>query len=291
MNGYIQGYDISSMQGTNIPFAQMANNGTKFCIFRNGIGNDGSDGNYKTYVNQATSSGILCGAYNFIYPLPPQQGNPTRDPVQQAQMHWATAENQNVPVHAIDCEWPLPTDWARWGCSASQLNDWMLTYLQEYARLLGKNPCIYTYPDWANNVHFSSDFTNYPLWIASYQSSPAIPSPWNDWVLWQASGGTDHLPNGVPVDVDYAKDLSLWSVSSASTAPVISPIPMINTDPAPVVQTPTPASVNDPTTLPDPQPAVQTSATVAPIITQGNDILTQIMNFVLMILKSLLRIK
>ena len=80
-------------------------------------------------------------------------------------------------------------------------------------------------------------FADYPLWIASYQAnSPMIPKPWTSYVLWQNSGGTAKLPNGVNVDTDLAVDLNLWgvqtprmtgtSVPTVNTAPQMPPPPV-----------------------------------------------------------------
>jgi hypothetical protein len=139
-----------------------------------------------------------------------------------------------VPLFSIiDCEWPYPQDFSKWGCSPTQIKQWMTAYLQEYTRLdNGRKPPIYTYPSWAQAMTFDGSFTQYPLWIASYTTSPVVPHPWTDWMMWQSSGGTQKLPNGVAVDIDYVKDLSLWDVQTVAptttpSAPVLVPVPII----------------------------------------------------------------
>lgn len=45
-----------------------------------------------------------------------------------------------------------------------------------------------------------------PLWMAWYAPEAKIhaPPPWIDWTIWQATGdGAAHMPNGVPIDVDW----------------------------------------------------------------------------------------
>jgi hypothetical protein len=101
--------------------------------------------------------------------------------------------------------------------------------------LSGTRPVVYTYPYFAHAINLPASFgQKYKLWIASYQATPAVPAPWTDWVLWQDSGGTQKLPNGVPVDTDKAKDLSLWDTSPAAPPPDPPP------EPAPQPLPPTP---------------------------------------------------
>ena len=237
-----KGVDISTIQG-NVDFNAVKASGIDFVVCRCGVGNGGIDANYSKNVAGATAAGLKVMAYHFIYPLPPLASQPLRDPVKQATYHFNAVQGQ---LAAIDCEWPVPQDWAKWGCTAAQINQWMMTYFQTYTQLdNGRKPLIYTYPYWAQAINFDPSFTQYGLWIASYQASPLIPKPWTDWVMWQTSGGSGHLPSGVPVDTDVTKDLSLWDP----------PAPVVVTPPDPVVVTPPPVVVAPPAPAPAPAPA------------------------------------
>lgn len=246
----IKGVDISIIQGA-VDFAALAASGVEFVVIRCGVGNGGIDKFYTQNVAKAKTVGLKVAAYHFIYPLPPLIINgvdtqPLRDPVKQAQYHYNAAGGE---IACIDCEWPAPEDWGKWGCNSVQLNQWMLTYLREYERLSGHKPLIYTYPYWAANVGFEPAFTQYSLWIASYQANPAIPHPWSDWVLWQNTGGGGHLPTtGVAVDTDLAKDLSLWETV---VTPITQPFPTHQPDP-PI----DPNTSITPTPIPIPVPVV-----------------------------------
>lgn len=227
MNNYYKGYDLSAIQG-NVPFQDLANNGTKFIIAKCYEGNKGLDPFYSKNIKGAKDVGILTMGYHFIYPLA------KIDPIAQAQLHFKSAAGE---LCALDLEWPMSTDWKKWGCSASQIVDWTLEYLSEYEELCGIKIPIYTYPNFMETIGNPQQFANYPLWIASYQATPLIPKPWNDWALWQFSGGTEKLPNGVPVDANWAKDLSLWGVTSDPVAsppdnPVVPVQPLPNVPPA-----------------------------------------------------------
>jgi hypothetical protein len=105
----------------------------------------------------------------------------------------------------------------------------MIAYFTEYTSLdNGRKPLLYTYPYWAQAVNFDPSFTQYPLWIASYQTTPYIPTPWTTFSLWRNTGGGGKLPNGAPVDTDLAVDLSLWL-----------PAPVAVPPPTPVITAPT----------------------------------------------------
>ena len=233
MTNFYKGYDISVIQGA-VQFELLAQQGTKFIISRCAVGNSGTDINYTKNIAGTKNAGMLPMAYNFAFPLPTLSSQPTRDPVLQAQLHFKAAAGE---LASLDLEWPMENDWNKWGCSAIQIVEWTLTYLQEYERLSGKKIPIYTYPNFMQTIGNPPQFADYPLWIASYQAnSPMIPKPWTSYVLWQNSGGTAKLPNGVNVDTDLAVDLNLWgvqtprmtgtSVPTVNTAPQMPPPPV-----------------------------------------------------------------
>lgn len=239
----IKGIDISQIQGV-IDFAAVAATGVEFVICRCGVGNNGSDSMYATNIANAQAAGLKVAAYHFLFPLPTTAAEPTRSPTAQAHAHFAVAGN--VPVVFADLEWPVSTDWAKWGCSAAQITQWVVDYLEAYEAISGVRPIVYTYPSFAQSIKLPASFAQkYKLWIASYETTPSIPAPWTDWVVWQNSGGTSHLPNGAPVDTDFVRDLYLWETA------IVAPIP---DDPAPVAPDPviTPIPL-----IPDPPVAIQ----------------------------------
>lgn len=232
----IKGVDISVLQG-KVDFVALAATGIKFVICRCGVGNESRDVLYEKNIAAAKAAGLKVMAYNFVYPLPTTAAQPLRAAKAQAKLHVDWAEGE---LAACDLEWPAPQDWAKWGCSASQIVEWVTEYLEEYERLSGIRPLIYIYPNFADNIHLPQSFgEKYKLWIASYTNTPRIPKPWTDWVLWQDSGGTQKLPNGVPVDMNKAKDLSLWGDSVPVPVEEAAPTPMENPEPqTPVIVPP-----------------------------------------------------
>ena len=246
MTDYIKGLDTASIQG-KIDWQQAATSGVQFCWHRCFVGNDFPDPNYATNVQEAQAAGIKCGSYFFCYPLPTDSSHPNRDPKDQAALHDKAAGTigQSLPACA-DIEWPYVQNWSQWNCSASQITQWLLTYLQEYERLSGVRPIIYSYPSFLEALNLPQSFADdYKLWIASYTTTPVIPKPFTEWTAWQTSGGTVKLPNGIPVDEDVMKDISLWD-----TTPVI-PVPDPPISPTVIVIPPTPSPV-----VPAPPPTI-----------------------------------
>lgn len=256
MTDLIKGIDISVIQG-NVNFAACAADGIQFVVCRCGVGNGGKDSLYDKNVAAATAAGLKVAAYHFIYPLPPLASQPLRDPVKQAQLHanWA---GKDVSVVCCDLEWPTPDAWAKWGCSAQQIVDWTVAYLQAYEQITGIRPIVYTYPYFASAIKLPQSFADtYKLWIASYQAgSPFIPHPWTDWVMWQDSSGPYHLPGtGAVVDTDKMKNLEdLWPsapvVIQPPPPPEPTPVAVVDNTPPPPAPLPPP-----PPPAPVPQPS------------------------------------
>jgi len=263
MTNLIKGLDVSIIQG-NIDFKAVAATGVQFVVCRCGVGNGGIDSKYKQNIANARAAGLKVMAYHFIYPLPPLASQPLRDPKLQAKMHVDAAGGE---LAACDLEWPAPEDWGKWGCTAAQITAWSIAYLEEYERLSGIRPIVYTYPYFAKAINLPASFgEKYKLWIASYQTgAPLIPKPWTDWVMWQYSGGTgpeaQHLPSGAPVDGDRVRDLSLWDVEEA---PEPAPEPVPEPDPVPAPPDPVP---EEPAPVPAPAPPVE------PVVAKANPLL------------------
>lgn len=255
MPDLIKGLDVSVYQGDNINWNACVAAGYKFVICRCGVGNSAKDKNYEKNIAGAKAAGLKVMAYHFIYPLPTIPSQPLRDPKAQAKLHadWA---GSNI-LAACDLEWPEPENWKKWGCTAQQIIDWTIIYLEEYERLTGIRPIVYTYPYFAKAINLPASFAEkWKLWIASYTNSPLIPKPWTSWVIWQDSGGkTTNLPGGGPVDTNKARDLSLWEEFENRFVPVPPPPPPPPPpDPLPPPPEPLPPPVPVPVPVPPPPP-------------------------------------
>jgi lysozyme len=203
----VAGIDVSSIQ-SNVNWQDIANAGYEFAVIKNGNGNNGCDGMYAKHLAAAQKAGLKVACYNVVFPLPTDGTHANRDPQSQATMHW---NNSQGVTSAVDLEWPAQQNWAQWGIDASSIKDWTLTYLNFYQSLSGKAPLLYSYPYYFGALKFDMSVTAFPLWIASYTTTPTIPAPYSSYAWWQQSGGTTMLPGtNTPVDVDYANDLFLF---------------------------------------------------------------------------------
>ncbi len=244
----VKGVDISEVQ-QNVDFNWLVNQGIQFVIVKCYTGNDGKDPFYEKNVAAAKAAGLKVGIYHFIYPLPTDPAHPGRDAISQARAHYQAAGDQQVVC--CDLEWPEPQDWAKWKCTGAQITQWTLDYLAEYERISGVRPIIYTYYFYGKYLNLPTVFNQYKLWDANFSHPPMIPPPWTDWAMQQEGGGTTgvtmRLPNGIPVDTDLAKDLSLWDQASSAPAVAVVPVPPVE------VLAPTPVPV--PTLVPAPAPS------------------------------------
>ncbi len=271
----INGVDISAIQG-NVNFPWLKQKNYQFVMCRNYIGNDYRDSLCDTNLKKSRDTGLYAGIYNFVYPLPTNPAHPNRDPVSQANLHFNSCQGQPT---AVDLEWPAPEDWSKYGCSANQINDWILTYLEKYTQLNGAKPILYTYPYFAKAVKLPSDITQYPLWIASYTAVPNIPAPYTDYYMWQTGGGNLlTLDNGSKCDTDVVKELSFFGVKS-QPEPAVEPVPEIT---APVQTAPT--EVTNQVVTPVANNTTTTTNTL-------NTILETIGPAILQVIKTLLHIK
>lgn len=221
----IRGVDVSAFQGV-VPWGMLAHLGFRFGLLRCSIGNENrEDVKFDANVKAAREAGVAAGPYHFAYPLP------HLDPRAQAQHAFKLADagghalGQQVGDMrpALDLEWPPPEktgqtagqEWKKWGCSARQILDWGLAYLEEAELLWGVKPLVYTYPYFWRCLSAAGGldgYAPYPLWMADYRASgrvpkpterPTVPKPWgpDSVVMWQHDGdGGLRLPNGADAD-------------------------------------------------------------------------------------------
>lgn len=209
----LRGLDASSVQGP-LPFKALGPD-YHFAILKAQQGNDGFDPWFAKNARAGLDTGLEVFAYCFAYPLPAAQGKANRCPKEQAKLFVdrtfkACLELEGRPIF-LDYEWPAPQDWAHWGCSASQINDWLQDNAATVESLSGAKPVIYTYLWWWDALSKGSDTSwaaAYDLWMAWYVKSwpspgqsPKLPAPWKTWRFWQWDGdGGLRLPNGCDAD-------------------------------------------------------------------------------------------
>jgi lysozyme len=194
---YAIGNDISAWQNDittprGVDFQKMKSAGSKFCFMRAFFGLM-KDRDFDGYWIDAKKAGIPRGAYFF--PLT------TYSITEQANNFCALLKQDKG-------ELPPVIDIERYKGTVPSGADIKLC-IQIIKKNLGVDPLIYTgFYMWRDEVAGSSDafFANYPLWIATYATSPMIPKPWKDWTFWQYTDKGDGLKYGVEslnIDMDY----------------------------------------------------------------------------------------
>ncbi|MEB3828613.1 GH25 family lysozyme [Phormidium sp. CCY1219] len=135
------------------------------------------------------SVGLHRGAYHFY--------RAKRDPYSQAEvfLKTVTLEPEDLPP-VLDIE---STD----GMSASSIIADIRQWLQIVEKETNRRPIIYTYPSFWDRIGNPKEFSDYPLWIAHYQTdNPWVPGGWDGWTFWQYTdrGAVSGIAGGVDIN-------------------------------------------------------------------------------------------
>jgi GH25 family lysozyme M1 (1,4-beta-N-acetylmuramidase) len=217
--------DFASPQGNLSPgqWRKLADDGVAGIWAKCGNGNNKPDPTFRANIAGARTVEIAVGAYGVPFVLPLDEGHhPGRSPLDQAQTHFQQSGALGIVLGdlppMVDLEWPAPVDWPQWGVTPAFARAFALLYLGETARLTGRSPFLYLYPDYEKHLFAGATqdeleaFAKYRLWIARYGvTEPGSLPPWTAPTLWQKSDGGAVLPNGCRVDEDlFLGDADAW---------------------------------------------------------------------------------
>ncbi|WP_305093165.1 glycoside hydrolase family 25 protein [Prescottella sp. R16] len=190
-----RGVDVASWQhpnGAPIDWFQVRASGHEFGMVK------ATEGLFYTNPYFAQDSlamriaGVARGAYHYA--------DPSASPEAQAAFFAANA----LAVNQIGGLPPVLDLESTGGLSAPQLIDWTRRYLNAVQGLTGRTPIIYTYPNfWRTAMANTTEFSNYPLWIADYNGGNApgpLPGGWKNWAFWQYTD-SGRIP-GVNANID-----------------------------------------------------------------------------------------
>jgi lysozyme len=172
----LAGIDVSEYQG-EIDWQAVADSGVSFCFVKCSEGAESGDPMFASNWAAMKSVGIIRSAYHFFVA--------SKDPVVQAnnflrrtQKVW---ENSDLPP-VLDLE-------KTYFLNPSSVLDRAQIWLNTVEKALGRQPILYTFPNfWDEGLGNTSRFSNYPLWIAHYETNkPWVPGGWKDWVFHQYS--------------------------------------------------------------------------------------------------------
>lgn len=232
------GVDVSHWQeedGNVINWQKVADSGHVFAFHKATEGVTYSDPQYTGNRSEAGSVGIAFGAYHFARPSGGSIEAAQADASAEAQHFIEVAQPASgdlLPVLDLEAHGDLPV---------RRLKAWTQSWLDTVTAALGIKPIIYTGPNfWTTYMNDTTDFVDFPLWIAHYTSeaSPRTPAGnWggNGWAFWQftSSGQVPGIQTNADVNRFSGSDLSQYKIPGA-------PLPTPTPDPAtpPVNQTP-----------------------------------------------------
>lgn len=191
MSTQLKGIDISKSQGNLIDSIDTNNTDLAFVICKATGGITIQDPDFAHNWETIPQKGFIRGTYHFYY---------TNDAPQSQADNFFNVVGNSFPADAL----PPIVDFENGSIKTSD-HAQIITDLLDFISLLeqkyNRTPIIYTNQSTGDSYLNDPRFAKYPLWVASYASSPKIPSTWSDWTLWQYSESGNI--NGTAVDEDY----------------------------------------------------------------------------------------
>jgi GH25 family lysozyme M1 (1,4-beta-N-acetylmuramidase) len=203
---WVHGIDVSNNQGS-IDWGAVPSSGVAFAYLKATEGTWFRDGYLARNAAGASAAGIPWGTYDFA--------RPRTDPVAEADFFVDNGGANGFLPPALDLE---VTD----GRSAYDVAQWAGAWTQEVIARLGRAPIIYIgafFSDGSGHRVDASGLARYlNLWLPSYfggvdpnpcrLGSPAVPSGFPGWSIWQYSSSTN--VNGISGWVDANAATPQW---------------------------------------------------------------------------------
>jgi lysozyme len=229
----VEGLDVYAGTGV-IDWGKVATSGRGFAFIKATQGDYNTQANFATNWSAALAAGVKRSPYHFF--------DGTIDGIAQANAFLADVtaagglQVGDLPA-MLDIECPTSSVQASaqancehtgdsgWVATAT-LNQRIFDWLDTVQTATGRAPIIYSYPSWFADAKVTdARLTNYPLFIASYNSCATIPQPWTDAVFWQysATGTVPGVTGTADVDVDRffgsAADLDGFAIQPPTPPP------------------------------------------------------------------------
>ncbi|MCT7975927.1 GH25 family lysozyme [Laspinema olomoucense] len=183
-----KGIDVSDWQDP-VNWNSVAGDGMGFAFTKATEGATFVADSYRSNWAAMKSVGLPRGAYHFY--------RAKQDPRAQADIFLKTVKleaNDLPPVLDIES-----TD----GVGASSIIRDITTWIEIVEKETKRRPIIYTFPSFWERIGDPKIFTDYPLWIAHYQTNnPWVPGGWDGWTFWQytESGKVSGINGGVDIN-------------------------------------------------------------------------------------------
>jgi GH25 family lysozyme M1 (1,4-beta-N-acetylmuramidase) len=190
-----RGVDVAAYQHPNragINWAKVAKSGISFAAVKATEGTYYRNPYALNDIKAARAAGLSVGAYVFAIP----NGNGgRRGAIPQADylLGYLGTLAVSVPV-MLDIEFNPYSGGVCYGRSPARMVSWVERFSAEILARTGQAPYIYTPQGWWNPcAGGSSALHKDPLWVPNYTTAatPAMPSGWPAWKVWQySSSGT-----------------------------------------------------------------------------------------------------
>lgn len=209
------GVDVSKWQrpgGVALKWDEVAASGQKFAFIK---ATDGVEGDQKYFLEDsiaAAKAGLYVGSYH--------KAHPDRSAIAQADQYVEALQQRDEQISTDKTLPPVLDIELDNGLNPTQLQKWTKDFLERVEEKTGETPMIYTYRwFWQNPMGNSTDFTDYPLWLAAYEDSAptSLPGGWESMAFWQRSstGRVDGIPTNVDEDAFNGTDAELQQLAAA----------------------------------------------------------------------------
>lgn len=204
------GVDVSGHQHptiAGIDWNAVKSDGQSYAFVKATEGEGWSNGHFVGDANAAKAAGLKVGAYHYA--------RPSADPRRQAAAfagQLALVPGQTLPP-VLDLE-------VSEGKSPEELIAWTRTFTDELKRLTGRTPMIYTYRYfWQDHMGNTTQFSEYPLWLAAYQQQAPDPvGGWDRISFWQhsESGRVNGITGPVDLNIFNGNQMQLEAFSAGN---------------------------------------------------------------------------
>lgn len=172
-----RGIDVSHYQGA-IRWNQVKNAGYSFAFIKATEGKDFVDSWFADNVNQATSAGLLTGAYHFCRAFNETQAIAEADHFLEVIQSAGGMDLLELPP-VLDMETPNNS-------TRKQLVSAVKAFIGRIKEKSGRDAILYTYPYFIDRYLDASSLRDIPLWLASYSPNPPQDKGgWNRWLFLQ----------------------------------------------------------------------------------------------------------
>lgn len=190
------GPDVSSWQGGNINWNAVRDAGNQFAIIKATEGLDYVNPFFVQSSIGVKAAGMFRGTYHYADVRQPAAAQATK----YALLTLGNGLPGDLPP-VIDFEESK-------GLGRQDLINWLHEFLNTAQAITGKQPMIYTYPNfWRTAMGNTTEFNMYPLWIADYNGGqgPSLPLPggWGSWAFWQYTASANIPGIGGGVDRNF----------------------------------------------------------------------------------------